>query len=275
MKKILFATAGVICVILGAIGVVTPVLPTTPFLLLATFLFSRSSPKMNKLLLENKVFGKYLSNYFNNKPIPVREKIFSISFLWTGFGLTFYFANLPPRVIALLVFIGIAISIHISTLGMHRLNFILKMLVLSWRIRFEKSVPEPAVIGLWHQDLPACFAAFKRRNIAVLISKSKDGSKFARLAESLGYNVFRGSSSRGQSEVRHLLEALKAGNSAGMALDGPIGPALVAKPGAEWLAQKAGVPLVNVSVKYSRAFRLKSWDKTFIPLPFSKISILY
>jgi len=269
VKKIIFAVAGVICVVLGAIGVVTPVLPTTPFLLLATFLFSRSSPKMNKFLLENKVFGKYLSNYFNNKPIPVKEKIISISFLWLGLGLTFYFANIPPWVVALLVFIGIAVSLHIATLGILKS----KLLVLSWRIRFENSVPEPAVIGLWHQDLPACLAAFKYRNIAVLISRSPDGSRFTRLSESLGYDVFRGSSSRGQSEVRHLLQALKDGRSAGMALDGPRGPALVAKPGAEWLAQKANVPLVNPRVKYSCAFRLKSWDRTFIPLPFSKITI--
>jgi lysophospholipid acyltransferase (LPLAT)-like uncharacterized protein len=155
------------------------------------------------------------------------------------------------------------------------LNFILKILVLSWRARFEKFLPEPTVIGLWHQDLPACLAAFKHKNIAVFISKSPDGGKFAKLAESLGYNVFRGSSSRGQSEVRHLLKTLKAGYSAGMALDGPKGPALVAKPGAEWLAQKANVPLINVKVRYSCAFRLKSWDNTFIPLPFSKIFIFY
>ncbi|MCL2102069.1 MAG: DUF374 domain-containing protein [Fibromonadales bacterium] len=152
-------------------------------------------------------------------------------------------------------------------------NFILKLLVLSWRVRFEKALPEPAVIGLWHQDLPACLAAFKRKNIAVLISRSQDGSKFAKLAQSLGYNVFRGSSSKGQSEVRHLLHALKNGNSAGMALDGPKGPALAAKPGAEWLAEKAKVPLINVCVKYSCAFRLKSWDKTYIPLPFSRVDV--
>jgi len=58
-----------------------------------------------------------------------------------------------------------------------------------------------------------------------------------------------------------------------MALDGPKGPALIAKPGAEWLANKTKVPLAKVEVKYSRAFRLNSWDKTFIPLPFSKITI--
>jgi lysophospholipid acyltransferase (LPLAT)-like uncharacterized protein len=151
---------------------------------------------------------------------------------------------------------------------------LLKLLALSWRVQFEKPLPKgPAVIGLWHQDLPACLAAFRHRNIAVMVSKSRDGSRFARLCQSLGYDVFRGSSSRGQSEVRHLLFALKNGRAAGMALDGPRGPALVAKPGAKWLAQKAEARLVCVDVKYSCAFRLKSWDKTFIPLPFSKITI--
>jgi lysophospholipid acyltransferase (LPLAT)-like uncharacterized protein len=154
-------------------------------------------------------------------------------------------------------------------------NFLLKLLVLSWRISFEKPLPSgPVVIGLWHQDLPACLAAFKYRNIAVLISQSKDGSKFAKLAQSLGYDVFRGSSSRGQSEIKHLLKALKSGNSVGMALDGPKGPALLAKPGAEWLFKKANAAFVRVEVKYSHALRLKSWDKTFIPLPFSKICII-
>jgi len=155
------------------------------------------------------------------------------------------------------------------------LNLILKIIVLSWRIKFEKPLPaEPVVIGLWHQDLPACLAAFKGRNIAVLISKSNDGSKFAKLAKSLGYDVFRGSGSRGQSEVRRMLKALGEGRSAGMALDGPKGPALIAKPGSEWLSRKASVPLMEVSVRYSHTLRLKnSWDKTFIPLPFSKVSI--
>jgi len=155
------------------------------------------------------------------------------------------------------------------------LNFILKLLVLSWRIHFEKPLIQPAVIGLWHQDLPACLAAFKYKNIAVLISQSGDGSKFAKLAKSLGYDVFRGSSSKGQSEVKHLLKALKNGKSAGMALDGPRGPALIAKPGAEWLAGKSKTPFLTVKVKYDRAFRLKSWDRTFIPMPFAKISILF
>ena len=120
MKKVLFISIAITCVILGAIGVVVPVLPTTPFLLLAAFLFARSSPKMHKLLLENRVFGKYLSNYFNNKPIPIKQKVISIFFVWLGLGLTFYFADLRRWVIVLLIFIGIAVSVHISMLGKYK-----------------------------------------------------------------------------------------------------------------------------------------------------------
>jgi uncharacterized membrane protein YbaN (DUF454 family) len=123
MKKIIFITIAVICVILGSIGIVTPVLPTTPFLLLSAFLFARSSPKIHQLLLGNRVFGKYLSNYFNNKPIPVKEKVISIFFVWRGLGLTFYFAVVETwRAASLLIFIGVSVSVHISMLGKYRLK---------------------------------------------------------------------------------------------------------------------------------------------------------
>ena len=122
MKKSLFVALGMVCVGLGAIGVVVPVLPTTPFLLLAMYLFSRSSPKMQRLLQENKVFGKYLSNYFNNRPIPLRQKLISTGFLWLGLGSTFYFADLQRWVIGLLICVGIAVSVHIATLGRFRLR---------------------------------------------------------------------------------------------------------------------------------------------------------
>jgi uncharacterized membrane protein YbaN (DUF454 family) len=122
MRKWFFISIGVICVVLGSIGIVTPVLPTTPFLLLAAYLFSRSSPKLHKFLLENRVFGKYLSNYFNNKPIPLKQKIISIFFIWLGLGLTIYFVDLQSWIIALLIFIGVAVSIHLSIAGKYRLR---------------------------------------------------------------------------------------------------------------------------------------------------------
>jgi len=82
-----------------------------------TILFARSSPEMHKRLLGSRVFGKYISDYLNNRPVPVRQKTTSIFFIWLGLGLTFYFANLPHWVIALLFFIGVVVSIHISMLG--------------------------------------------------------------------------------------------------------------------------------------------------------------
>jgi uncharacterized membrane protein YbaN (DUF454 family) len=120
MKKYIYISLGILCVVLGSIGIVTPVLPTTPFMLLAAFLFSRSSEKFHKMLLENKVFGKYISNYINNVPIPLKDKIISMAFLWTGLSLTFYFATLSKPVFIMLIAIGIAVSVHIATLGRWR-----------------------------------------------------------------------------------------------------------------------------------------------------------
>ncbi|MCL2027774.1 MAG: YbaN family protein, partial [Bacteroidales bacterium] len=128
MKKTLFINLGVVCVALATIGIVTPVLPTTPFLLLATYLFAKSSPKMHERLLKNKVFGKYLENYFENKPIPIKQKIYAILFLWLGLGATFYFATPQNWVFALLIFIGIAVTLHIATLGKY--NRMMKRLYL-------------------------------------------------------------------------------------------------------------------------------------------------
>ena len=72
---------------------------------------------MHELLLKNKVFGKYLSDYFENKPIPIKQKLYSILFLWLGLGSTFYFAELQRWVFVLLVFVGVSVTIHIATLG--------------------------------------------------------------------------------------------------------------------------------------------------------------
>jgi uncharacterized membrane protein YbaN (DUF454 family) len=117
MKKRILIVIGCVAVVLGSIGIFVPVLPTTPFLLLATFCFSKSSTRLNKALLNNRLFGKFLTNYFENKPIPIRSKIISIAFLWLGLGITFYFATLSTWLIMLLIIIGVAVTFHISMLG--------------------------------------------------------------------------------------------------------------------------------------------------------------
>lgn len=120
MKKYIYISLGIFFVILGAIGIVTPGLPGTPFLLLATFLFSRSSSKLNDMLLKNKVLGRYISNYFNNVPVPLKDKLISIAFFWAGIGATFYFATLSGPVFVILIIVTIGVTFHLATLGMWR-----------------------------------------------------------------------------------------------------------------------------------------------------------
>ena len=74
----LLITFGWMCVVLGAIGVVTPGLPTTIFLIMAAWAFARSSPKFHSWLYEHKYFGPTLRNWDNYRIIPVNAKIFAV-----------------------------------------------------------------------------------------------------------------------------------------------------------------------------------------------------
>lgn len=144
----------------------------------------------------------------------------------------------------------------------------------SLRVRLE--VPEgsgPGILGVWHRDLLACCAAFKDMNVHAFISESRDGEFFSETAKRLGYRVTRGSDSHGALNVRHLLGSLSAGQFVGMALDGPRGPAGVAKPGSLWLSRKSGRPLWEVQVQYGRHVTLHTWDRFVIPFPLSTIVV--
>ena len=144
----------------------------------------------------------------------------------------------------------------------------------SLHVRIEK--PEnfgPGILGIWHRDLLACCAAFKNMDVHAFISESRDGDFFCETAKRLGYRITRGSDSHGALNVRHLLESLKKGDFAGMALDGPRGPACVAKPGSFWLSKKSGRPLWKIDVQYGLHFTLHGWDKFMIPLPMTTIVV--
>jgi lysophospholipid acyltransferase (LPLAT)-like uncharacterized protein len=139
----------------------------------------------------------------------------------------------------------------------------------------EDALPGKAIILLWHEHLPACIRAFSRRGVNVLISRSADGAWAAEACVRFGYRVHRGSSSRGSlGGMRALARSLQDGAAlAGMALDGPRGPRRIPKIGSLWLAQRTEAPVIPVWVDAPKSFRLKSWDRCVIPLPFSKVVI--
>ena len=90
MKKKLFIGIGIISLILGSLGIFLPLLPTTPFLLLSAYCFSKSSKKFHRALLENKVFGQYIKDYQEKRGITLKNKIIAICtiFISIGFSLT-------------------------------------------------------------------------------------------------------------------------------------------------------------------------------------------
>ena len=107
---------GSVSVVLGIIGIILPVLPTTPFLLLAAALFARSSTKFYQWLITNKWFGKYIKNYREGKGLPTTIKISSILILWITIIISVIFFMKLWWVRLILILIAIAASIYILLL---------------------------------------------------------------------------------------------------------------------------------------------------------------
>jgi lysophospholipid acyltransferase (LPLAT)-like uncharacterized protein len=131
------------------------------------------------------------------------------------------------------------------------------------------------VMAFWHgRILPATFY-FRRRGIVVITSENFDGEWIARIIERFGYGTARGSTSRGGLKAMlQLVRDMGQGRPAGFTLDGPRGPARVAQPGALWLAQKSGNPVLPFHLEASRAWTLGSWDQTQIPRPFCTVALV-
>jgi uncharacterized membrane protein YbaN (DUF454 family) len=108
--------AGTIFLGLAAIGVVLPLIPTTPFLLLAAACYARSSKRFSNWLLGNRFFGKVVQNYREGKGIPLKIKVFSISLLWITIGCSVAFAINILAVQIILILIAFGVTLHIMFL---------------------------------------------------------------------------------------------------------------------------------------------------------------
>lgn len=122
MRRGLLVAAGVASVGLGLLGVVVPLLPTTPFLLLAAACFVRSSTRLHRWLLENRLFGEYLRRYHAGEGMPWAAKAATLGLLWVTLGASALFA-VPARLwwvrIVLLV-IGAGVTVHILRIKTRR-----------------------------------------------------------------------------------------------------------------------------------------------------------
>lgn len=110
----LWTAAGTVFLGLGIIGIGLPLLPTTPFLLLAAACYLRGSRKMHAWMLGNRVFGSYLRNYTEGRGIPLRVKVATIALLWAVIGSSAILATEEVLVRALLLAIAVVVTIHIA-----------------------------------------------------------------------------------------------------------------------------------------------------------------
>ncbi len=118
--RALFFVAGSVSLALGSIGIVLPVLPTTPFLLLALACYCRSSKRMTKWVLTNKYFGSYIRRYKEGKGIPIKTKILALAALWITISYSAFFIVNIGIVQLILFAIAIAVSVHIIRLPTYR-----------------------------------------------------------------------------------------------------------------------------------------------------------
>ncbi len=86
---------GWLSVVLGVIGIFVPVLPTTPFLLLAAACFVRSSRRFYHWLVGHKRLGPWIRDYLEGNGIPIKGKVYAIGLMWLSIGLSCYLVPLP------------------------------------------------------------------------------------------------------------------------------------------------------------------------------------
>ena len=136
----------------------------------------------------------------------------------------------------------------------------------------------PLVAVLWHNRLFAVPEFYRRyvrnRKLAAIISASGAGAWLSGLFELLGIKPIRGSRYRRSLQAfREMLKANKSGYDVGITPDGSRGPMYDMKAGAATLALRANAPIVLLSYNFKCAFRLNSWDRFYVPLPFSLVEV--
>ena len=115
LSRRLLAGAGSVCVGVGILGVFLPGLPTTPLLLLAAFLFARSSPELQRKLLEHRLLGRYIRDYVEKGGLRPRVKWTAIALLWASIILAAWLSPWLALDVALGV-VALGVTVYIASL---------------------------------------------------------------------------------------------------------------------------------------------------------------
>lgn len=116
IKSGLLVICGTLSLLLGAVGIFFPVLPTTPFLLLSAACYARSSVRLHSWLLNTRIFGSYIRDYQEGRGVSLRHKIAALVLLWLSIGYAAGFAVSRTWLRILLLGIAAGVTIHLCKL---------------------------------------------------------------------------------------------------------------------------------------------------------------
>ena len=120
IKKAILIFTGTVCVGLGVLGMFLPLLPTTVFLLMAAYCYSRSSQRFHNWLLTNRLCGKYISNYRSKRGITARQKVSTLVTLWASIGFSTWLLGGRLWVTLILAAVAIGVTVHILWIKTYR-----------------------------------------------------------------------------------------------------------------------------------------------------------
>jgi lysophospholipid acyltransferase (LPLAT)-like uncharacterized protein len=127
------------------------------------------------------------------------------------------------------------------------------------------------IFAFWHTCIFGATWFWRNRGIVVMSSRSRDAEFTGRLIKRFGYGTARGSATRGASRaLAEMAECLANNIDVAFTMDGPRGPAFVAKRGAITLARHTGQAILPFHIAARRSISIPSWDKLQIPLPFTR-----
>lgn len=161
-------------------------------------------------------------------------------------------------------------------------TWILRLLAVTWRLDRSGlrerdaaiAAGEPCLFAFWHSRMLPLVVTHRNRGGVVLVSRHRDGEWISQVLQRMGFQVARGSSTRGGGAgAIQMLDAARAGRMLGITPDGPRGPRERVKPGTVYLASRSGLPVVPITSAARRSWVLNSWDRFRVPMPFAKVIV--
>lgn len=144
-----------------------------------------------------------------------------------------------------------------------------------YRLEENEQSGKGVILSVWHGQLWFPTYYWRNRGYVGLASESRDGEYITEVMEKLGWDMVRGSASRGGSRsLIKLIRRLRRGEVVGITPDGPTGPRREVKPGIIYLAQKTDSIIIPIGVAFRKKKMFSSWDRFELPCPLTKAGLV-